>query len=136
MSLTVSTSDDELFVNVGSGDIWISLMSTVDIRLKKCKKDISYAVNFLHSGECSAEDALETARQFNIIRDELSKFAPDKIVYDEDDLMKEAPWKDNISPTVTSCANFYTTADGNDLLFEIVNILTYAAVNEVSVELT
>ena len=135
MSLSIITSDEERFVTVGGGDYWNALMSTVDIRLKKCKKDISYAVNFLHSGECSAEDALETAKQFNIIRDELSKFGPDKIIYDSEDLKKEAPWKDNISPTVTSCANFFTTADGNDLLFEIVNILTYAAANKVSVEL-
>ena len=109
-------------------------MSTVDIRLKN-KKNISYAVNFLHSGECSAENALETARQFNIIRDELSKFGPDKVIYDSEDLKKEAPWKDNISPVVTSCANFFTTADGKDLLFEIVNILTYAALNDTSVEI-
>lgn len=136
MSLTISSSDNELFVNVGSGDVWISLMSTVDIRLKNCKKDISYAVNFLHSGECSAEDALKTARQFNVIRDELSKFKPDQIVYDEDDLSKESPWKYNISPVVTSCANFFTTADGNDLLYEIVNILTYAALNNTSVKLS
>ncbi len=135
MSLSIITSNGSQIVHVGSGDIWTSLMSTVDIRLKN-KKDISYAINFLHSGECSAEDALETAKQFNIIRDELSKFGPDKIIYDEDNLKKEAPWKNNISPVITSCANFFTTADGNDLLFEIVNILTYAAVNEVSVELT
>ena len=135
MSLTISTSDNEAFVNVGGGDTWISLMSTVDVRLKKCSKDISAAVNFLHSGECSAEDALKTAKQFNIIRDELSKLSPDKIVYDADDLKKKAPWAGHISPVVTSCANFYTTADGNDLLFEIVNILTYAGTNNVSVEL-
>jgi len=135
MSLTMMTSDEEKFVTVGGGNYWNSLMSTVDIRLKN-KKNISYAVNFLHSGECSAEDALETAKQFNIIRDELSKFGPDKIIYDSEDLKKEAPWKDNISPTVTSCANFFTTVDGKDLFSEIVNILTYAAVNEVSVELT
>ena len=38
MSLTISTSDNEAFVNVGGGDTWISLMSTVDVRLKKCSK--------------------------------------------------------------------------------------------------
>lgn len=134
MSLSIITSNESQVVHVGSGDIWISLMSTVDIRLKN-KKNISYAVNFLHSGECSAENALETARQFNIIRDELSKFGPDKVIYDSEDLKKEAPWKDNISPVVTSCANFFTTADGKDLLFEIVNILTYAALNDTSVEI-
>jgi hypothetical protein len=53
MSLSIITSNKSQVVHVGSGDIWISLMSTVDIRLKKCKKDISYAVNFLHSGEYS-----------------------------------------------------------------------------------
>ena len=135
MSLAIFTSDEEKFVTVGSDDYWNSLRSTVNVRLKACQKDISHAVRFLHSGECSAEDALATARQFNIIRDELSRFEPDKIVYDEDDLQKEAPWKDDISSVVTSCANFYTTADGNDLLFEIVKILTYAASNDTSVEM-
>ena len=135
MSLTLITSDENKFINIGTSDNWISLVSTVDVRLKNCKKDISAAINFLISGKCDAASASEVAKQFKIIRTELSKFKPDQIIYDADNPDKEAPWKDNISPTITSCADFYTTADGKDLLSEIVDILTYAAAKGVSVEL-
>ncbi len=135
MSLTIITSDEKKFINTGTSDNWFSLVSTVDKRLKHCSKDISTAIDFLHSGECCTKDALKTAEQFNIIRTELSKLEPNQIVYDANKPNEEAPWKNNISPTVTSCADFYTTADGKDLLSEIINILTYAGTNGVSVEL-
>ena len=61
------------------------------------------------------------------MRDKLSNYPPEELVYDINDRSKHAPWEGNISPVVTSCANFYTTADGKDLLFEIVSILTYGA---------
>lgn len=55
------------------------------------------------------------------MRDKLSNYSPEDLVYDIDDRSKHAPWEANISPVVTSCANFYTTADGKDLLFDIVS---------------
>lgn len=76
---------------------------------------------------------METARQFNLIRDELSRYAPEKAVYDFRDLKKKAPWNNNLSSVITSCANLYTTTDGQDLLYEIVSILCYAGVKKVSV---
>ena len=76
---------------------------------------------------------METARQFNLIRDELSKYAPEKAVYDLHDLKKMAPWAGNLNSVITSCANLYTTADGQDLLYEVVTILCYAGIKRVSV---
>lgn len=45
----------------------------------------------------------------------------------------DVPWKGRLSNVITSCANLYTTADGKDLLYEVVSILCYAEVAAVSV---
>lgn len=54
-------------------------------------------------------------------------------MYDIDNPKLLAPWKDNLSPVVTSCANMFTTADGQDLLFEIVSILCYTQVTKTNI---
>ena len=131
--MTLLTSNNQRSVNVGTSDIWHSLYSTVCINLKRKTRHISLAVRFLKSGTCSSADAMETARQFNLIRDMLSQFSPNDLVYDLDNPKGPAPWDHKISPVVTSCANFYTTADGGDLLYEIVSILCYAGIAGVSV---
>lgn len=45
---------------------------------------------------------------------------------------KTVPWKGKLSPVITACANLYTTADGKDLLLEVVCILSYAQIKKVS----
>lgn len=129
----IETSDGKRIVNVGNSDILYSVYSTVEVRLSLFKRKIPLAIQFLKSGVCEAENALETARQFNLMRDELSRYAPEKAVYDLRDLKKKAPWAGNLSSVITSCANLYTTAEGQDLLYEITSILCYAATVNVSV---
>lgn len=131
--MRVVTSDHKRSVDVGSSAIWISVYSTVMVRAKRISRKIPRAIQFLKTGACAPADCMETARQINLIRDELANFAPEKAVYDIADLSKKAPWGNKISPVITSCANLYTTADGKDLLFELVSILTYGAIAKVSV---
>ena len=127
------SSDAKRFVDVGNSEIWQSVYSTVVKRLGLFKRKVPLAIAFLETCSCSSENALECARQFNLIRDELSNYPPSKAVYDINDLTKKAPWENNLSPVVTSCANMFTTADGKDLFFEIVSILTYAYYAKASV---
>ncbi len=82
----------------------------------------------METGRCKWEDGYNVARQINLVRDELSQFSPDKAVYDLDNPKEAAPWSGRLSPVITSCANMFTTADGKDLLYEIVKILSYAQV--------
>ncbi len=49
-----------------------------------------------------------------------------ELIRDMNNSAIEAPWKKSISPIVTSCGNLYTTADGKDLLFEMVSLLVYS----------
>lgn len=127
------SSDGERVVDVGGSDIWFSLYSTVISTFGHNRNKIAKAIKFMEKGICDGKDGYEVARQFNLIRDELSKIAPDKAVYDISDKKKIAPWKGKLSPVITSCANLYTTADGKDLLFEVVSILTYAQIKKVNV---
>ena len=123
---TIHSTDNEKTVLVGSVSVLFSLYSTVKSLLKKNTNQISFAVRFLESGNCKSKDAIETARQINLIRDFLARYSPDKAIWDIRDKSIPAPWKNNLSPVITSCSNLYTTADGKDLLFEFVAILTYA----------
>ena len=130
--MTVFSDDNKRIVDIGSESTLFSVYSTVIVLLKR-NRLIGDAVEFLKTGRCGSDNALNVARQVNLIRDNLAKFSPDRAVWDCRDRTKIPPWNGNLSPVVTSCANLYTTADGKDLLFELVSILTYAGVTRQSV---
>lgn len=131
--MTIMSSDGERYVDVGSYDIWYSVLSTAEVRLAPMKNDIDLALDFLNTGRCSCEKAYETARQFNLIRDAFSQIDPSNAVYNKDKPSMAAPWSNNLSGIVTSCGNLYTTSDGKDLLNEVVCLLTYAHYKKVDV---
>ncbi len=131
--MQIITKDLERVINIGSSDILFSLYSTVMINLKDSYHELPEALSFLQSGICNSNNALECARQINLIRDKLSQVNPNDAVYDMNDLSKEAPWKGRISPVITSCGNMFTTSDGKDLLYEMVCILTYSYYQNVDV---
>ena len=131
--MVIMSSDEKRYIDVGSPGIWYSVLSTAEIRLNPMKKEIGLALDFLKTGKCSAQNAHETARQFNLIRDAFSQIAPSNAVYNKENPSMAAPWSNNLSGIVTSCGNLYTTSDGKDLLYEVVCILTYAHYKKVNV---
>ena len=131
--MRVITKDCERAINIGSSDILFSLYSTTMVKLKDSYHELPEALRFLKTGICKCDNALECARQVNLIRDKLSQINPNDAVYDMNDLSKEAPWKEKISPVITSCGNMFTTSDGKDLLYELVCILTYSYYQNVDV---
>lgn len=131
--MEIVTSDGKRFFDAGGADDWKSLHSTVLIRLADYKEKIPLVLKFFETGRCEGIEAQETARQFNLVRDALSRFSPEEAVYDYKSPQVPIPWLSSISPIVTSCANLYTTAEGQDLLFELVSIMTYASIKKVSV---
>ena len=131
----ILTKDSERVINVGTNDILFSLYSTIMVKLKNNYSELSDAISFLQTGRCRHDNAQDCARQINLIRDKLSQISPNDAVYDMNDMSKEAPWKGKISPIITSCGNMYTTADGKDLLYEMVCILTYSYHCKVDVQI-
>ena len=131
MRILLTDNDEEL--DVGSSDLLFALYSTIVSCLGTNNKNIGDAIAFLETRKCESSETLKTARQFNLIRDMLSQFKPDKAVYDINDKAKKGPWEGNLSPIVTSCANLFLTSEGKDLLFEIVAILTLGYYTNTSV---
>jgi len=131
--MTIFSEDRKVYADIGNYSYWNCFYSTIVVKLKKLKKEILQALSFLENVECKPIDCIETARQLNLIRDNLSKISPKELVYDLNDLSKRPPWEGNISPVVTSCGNFFTTADGKDLIYELNVVLCYCAINDMSV---
>ncbi len=123
--MDIQTNDGIRIISVNY-DVWFSLYSTVMGRLDSQNEEISDGIQFLKEAKCQWKDGLKTAKQINLIRDKLSQIKPDEAIYNIDDRKKEAPWKGNLSPVITSCANMFITDDGKDLLYEIVSLLCYA----------
>ena len=131
--MTLISADDKRYVDVGSEQIWFSVLYTAEVFLQDMMQEITFARDFLSHKKCSASIALETARQINLLRDAFSKIPPENVIYDRNQLSFPAPWSKNLSPVITSCGNLFTTSDGKDLLFELVCLLTYAHYTEVDV---
>ena len=133
--MRIISKDGKKEVNIGGSDIWKAVYSTAISCIGKKRKKYPLAFAFLETGRCDGSIGYEVARQINQLRDELSQFQPEKAIYDIDNPKLSPPWEGNLSPVVTSCANLFTTADGQDLLYEIVCILCYAKVAKTSLEL-
>ena len=132
--MNIVSSDAKRCIPLGGSDTWQTLCSTIYFHLTSYANQIPHVFSFLETGSCDSWNCLTTAREFNIVRDLLSQLKPSQIVYDENDPLKQPPWGDNISPVITSCANYLTSGEGDDLLAEIVKILTYAAYAKVDIE--
>ena len=132
--MNIISSDAKRSISIGGSDTWQTLCSTIRYHLTPSKKQIPNVFLFIEKGHCDSQDCLSTAREFNLVRDLLSRFEPNQIVYDDQNPNRQPPWGDKISPVITSCSNYLTTGNGDDLLAEIVKILTYAAYAKVSID--
>jgi len=70
----------------------------------------------LYSGRLSPEKAAAAAEELARLREELKAFKPKDVVWDFEDRTRRPPWGDEISPHITSLANYFVTSDGKDLL--------------------
>ncbi len=131
--MVLKTEDGKKYVDIGTSDLWFCLYSTVVLKLPKLKKKAADAIQFMKTGTCNSDQCWETARQINLIRDGLSACPLSDLVYNMNDAKQKVPWEGRISSVITSCGNFFTTADGKDLLFELTALLCYAAVKKCNV---
>ncbi len=73
----------------------------------------------LYNGKLSWENVPQAIEEVKTIRNELSKYNPEQVVWDIDDLSKQPPWGQNISDHITSLSNYFITSDGRDV-FEVL----------------
>ncbi len=125
--------DRKRIVDIGRSDYWKCFVSTIIYNIPDSLDKYLEAMNFLKTGKCKHQDGYFIGRQINSIRDELAGFKPENVIYDIEDTTQNPPWSRNLSPVITSCANYFITADGKDLIFEIVGLLQYSEIMEVDI---
>ena len=119
-----TVSVNEKSVNLGTASFVHCFYSTVDKYVPK--PEIPHALDFLKNGKLDFPDCLEAAREFNVIRDKLSTLSPNEVIWDMDNTRESPPWGNNYSPIITSLGNYFITADGDDLIYEIIKLLQYS----------
>jgi hypothetical protein len=114
---------------IGSGDFLHSFFSTVAYRLEggEWGKRFPHIMNELYQGELPAQSVAAALSELGEIKEGLKQLSPDKVVWDIDDLSKQPPWGDNISPDITDMSNYYVTSDGEDFMTVFLHALEKAA---------
>ncbi|MCR5249236.1 MAG: immunity 70 family protein [Lachnospiraceae bacterium] len=114
---------------IGTGDFLHSFFSTVCMRLEGGSWGSKFPVimNELYQGELPADKVDAAMQELRLIREGLRAFPPEQVVWDMDDLSKQPPWGNKISPDITDLSNYFVTSDGEDFIGVFENALKTAA---------
>ena len=132
--MNIVTIDGKRRITVGTPSFLFSFYSTIVCNVPDYAQYKS-CMTFLHEGKISADACGCAASDLEKIHLELEKIPPKHVVWDMNDRSKLPPWKDNISSHITSLGNYFVTADGKDLIDELISVLEYAAQHHVGLEI-
>ena len=107
---------------VGSASFLHAFFSTVAYHLEKGQWGKKYPVimSDLYQGKLSCDNVPAAKKELEQIKNQLTKYSPDKVIWDIEDLSKQPPWGDKISDSITDLSNYFVTSDGRDFI-EILN---------------
>jgi len=80
----------------------------------------------LYEGHISVKKLEQAISELNSIQQELLKYPPSAIIWDNKDLSKNPPWEKNVSSEVTSMANYFVSSTGRDVFAIISEVLSHA----------
>ena len=88
---------------IGDSDFLHSFFSTVAYNLENGNWGSRFPVimNELYQGKLECDNTDKALEELSIIRKELQKFSPEKVVWDIEDLSKQPPWGNDISEDIT-----------------------------------
>lgn len=103
---------------IGHGNFLHSFFSTVAYNLENGNwgRRFPIIMNELYQGKIERENIGKAIEELSIIKKELQKIGPEKVVWDIEDLSKQPPWGSDISKDITDLSNYFVTSDGNDFL--------------------
>jgi hypothetical protein len=119
--MTVGIKVDYLWFQIGNGEFLNAFFSTISYHLEPNGWGSKYPIVMkdLYNGNVSWEKVPELKNEIIEIRKDLGKISPKKVIWNYEDLEQNPPWRDNISPEITSLANYFVTSNGEDL-FEVI----------------
>jgi len=117
---------DTSYYEIGAGSFFHSFCSTVSYHLEPDGWGSRYPVLMigLYQGSLAWQAlawqySAQALKELADIHEKLKAFAPDRVIWDIDDLSKRPPWGDDISSDITDLSNYFVTSDGQDL-FEVM----------------
>jgi 2,3-bisphosphoglycerate-dependent phosphoglycerate mutase len=120
MAIQLRTADSSF--EIGSSDLLRSFFDSIDVHLTKGIFGRKYPVVLgrFQEGNLAYEELDKAKEELEHIQKRLHKIPPGKVIWDKYDRSSKPPWGDDISPEITSLANYFVTSDGDDL-FEIIH---------------
>jgi 2,3-bisphosphoglycerate-dependent phosphoglycerate mutase len=103
---------------IGGQDFFHAFFSTISHRLEKDGWGSRFPclLKKLYQGKLEQDDARQALEELDVIVSELSKFSPDKVIWDIENLSATPPWGNNISSDITDLSNYFVTSTGRDLI--------------------
>ncbi|MBA2871433.1 hypothetical protein HNQ85_001703 [Anoxybacillus calidus] len=119
---------DCFFYEVGHPDFLHSFFSTISFHLEEEGWGTKYPLlmNDLYNDKLKWHDVPKARNQLKEIEEQLSKYSPEQVVWDIDDLSKVPPWGDKISSKVTNLANYFATSEGKTFFEVLYNAMDVA----------
>ncbi len=123
---------------VGSASFLYAFFSTIAVRLENDSwaSEFPIVMQELYSGKILHSSAEAARAELSAIRSALAAFPPDTVVWDFDDRDARPPWGSDISPHITSLANYFVTSDGKDLIDVLLEALAQANKRRRQLEIT
>ena len=86
-------------------------------------------MNKLYQGNVESAQAQNALNELYQIQSELTLIPPENVIWDIENKSKQPPWGNNISPEITSMANYYVTSAGRDLISTLIEAFDDAVSN-------
>ncbi|QPI62597.1 immunity 70 family protein [Vreelandella venusta] len=113
---------------IGTPDFFHAFFSTVSFNLEKgWGSRFPHLLTNLYQGGLEAAFAENALAELEQVKEELSAFSPEQVVWDIEDLSKQPPWGSDISQDITSLANYFVASTGRDLIEILLEALDEAA---------
>jgi 2,3-bisphosphoglycerate-dependent phosphoglycerate mutase len=91
-------------------------------------------MNHAYNGKVKYVLILELLKEVHEIHELLQNYIPSQVIWDNEDLTKQPPWGANISPEITSLANYFVTSEGTDFFKVLIAALEQAIKYKVDFE--
>ena len=123
--MSVYLKQGSVLTEIGPGALFHSLFSTIAVRLEQHAWGSRFPVvmNKLYEGKIESKDAEAAFAEISRIREGLAGLAPGQVIWDADDLSKVPPYGKHIGTHVRSCADYWMTTTGRNLVDEIIDNL-------------
>lgn len=125
--MTVGIYLDNILLEIGHPDFLHAFFSTVSGNLEPegWGSRFPTLMQQLYQGRVEGNQAAAALAELRIVKGELAQLSPQKMIWDIEDSSATPPWGSNISPEITSLANYFITSGGCDFIAELEEMLLY-----------